>query len=183
MNSLIFEGPDGAGKSTLIRRVMQAVPVTRYVHHGTYRGIENVYRMYLQPMIDASAPPVPKTGYALVTDRSWLAEPIYGTVMRGGVNRIEPWHCDVLETIFANSGGVVVLCLPPVETCIENWNARRECEYPEEAEQISLLWYAYAAAAAKWIARGLRVVTYNYTADASNGVGIMDELAMLRREK
>lgn len=163
--AVIVEGPDGAGKTTLINTLTRFRPGDRFVHHDAYLGETHIAAQYLGPMLDAWQRKIARRAHTLVMDRSWLAEPIYGDVMRNGENRIATWQRRILERTFMGLGGVVVVCMPPVDSCIRAWRSRRHTEYPDSETRLRKIWDGYAAAIGHWHARGLAVVPYDYESD------------------
>lgn len=128
---LIVEGPDGAGKTTFIQKVVAHRP-SRVDHHGAYLRQARIAHHYMRSIFDAYR----RSTDIIVMDRSWLAEPIYGAVMRGGADRIAAWERRMLERVAYAAGAVVVLCLPELETCERAWKGRLEKEYPQKREQL-----------------------------------------------
>jgi hypothetical protein len=178
--SLILEGPDGGGKTTLLSKIREQFGVDTMVHHGAYIGDTNIAQYYMESLQTARRGIVTNKSFNFVMDRSWLAEPIYGTAMRGGENRIALGQQRVLEETFAGLGGLtgVVLCLPPLETCLANWAARREREYPDSEARLTLIYTQYLAAIEEWRSRKLFVYVYDYTIDPSAG----DLMKLLKKD-
>lgn len=141
MSVIIVEGPDGAGKSRLVER-MATLPGNRphdeFVthHHGAYLGETSIAKHYLASL---------HAGFVsnVVMDRSWLSEPIYGAVMRGGVNRISDDELSTLEEAAINSKAIVILCMPSFGSCLNAWRSRRESEYPSEEGKLFEIYELY----------------------------------------
>jgi cytidylate kinase len=137
----ILEGPDGSGKTTLAQALTRAVQ-GMLIHHGSYlkvspQDLADVYEVSMMPATH---------GYVdTVLDRSWLSEPIYGAVMRAGLNRLSPNTAGWLEGIAAACDGVVVLCLPPFEVCAKSFEGRPQEEYLKRTDQLRRVWDGYAA--------------------------------------
>lgn len=149
MSVMIIEGPDGAGKSMLIE-LMEALPGDRphdkfdLHHHGAYLGEPEIAHYYLRSLQAGVTTNV-------VMDRSWLAEPIYGAVMRGGVNRISNEQAVELQEAAINAQAIVVLCLPPFSLCLKAWRSRREKEYPSDEGKLFEIYELYRQHAfAEW---------------------------------
>lgn len=128
----ILEGPDGAGKTHLAREMH---PDACLAHHGPYPGEEDVWFRYLRSLV------IPEVRGM---DRSWISEPIYGEVMRGGEDRVHPWQRRMLERVALARRAAVVLCLPRWETVRANYLARKGEEYVDRVGGIRRVWRRYA---------------------------------------
>lgn len=119
----IFEGPDGSGKSTVAAK-FAASTGARLVHLGPFPRVgKSLGRLYVEAMLPAIL------GYQdVVLDRSWLSEPVYGTVFREGQDRLGPIGQRLLERLALRCGAVVVWCQPPLESIQENYRQRNQKE-------------------------------------------------------
>ena len=120
----IFEGPDGSGKSTAAA-AYAAMTQARLVHCGPFPAVGQDYlgRFYVEAMLPALL------GYqAVVLDRSWLSEPIYGAVFREGEDRLGVAGRRMLERVALRGGAVVVRCDPGLVTIEETYRARQTKE-------------------------------------------------------
>lgn len=151
MTLIILEGPDGSGKTTLANW-LAARKTMRIVKHGPYHGATS----QLLPAIYESS-----LGDQVVLDRSWLSEPIYGSVMRGGADRIGTPARRVLERAALEYDAIVVLTLPSYETCERTWKARPESEYLPSPEQLHAVYKLYD----QGLDTDLPLFYYNYTRD------------------
>jgi hypothetical protein len=148
---LIVEGPDGAGKTTLIsylRKQTNRWPWTNVIHHGAYVGETSgtIARHYLRSCYSALLRPDRLT----IMDRSWLAEPVYGAACRGGENRVLPFQRRALERVALGAGAVVVLVLPSFEACRKVWAGRLEREYLKKVDQLAEVYNGYSHAVDGW---------------------------------
>lgn len=162
MSLIIVEGPDGAGKSTLIEQLGKERIITKVHHHGAYLGEESILGHYLESINDALISP----NGDVVMDRSWIAEPIYGAVMRGGSCRITSEQRQMLERFAVfQCRAVAVLCLPPLEVCLTSWQKRLAREYPQKLEQMQNIYAGYEQWWSSLEAEDnlLPVVRYDYT--------------------
>lgn len=158
----IVEGPDGAGKTTLIEAWKKEANVT-VVHHGAYLNESAIAHLYMSSLRDAHG----AEGH-VVFDRSWLAEPIYGRAFRDGVDRIGPERARMLERCALALNAIVVMCLPPITRCVANWESRREREYLTRVEALHDVWAGYAQLLTEMRndRHALQVVRYDYTIHA-----------------
>lgn len=134
----IFEGPDGAGKSTAAKSFALATGA-RYVHFGPLQLVDKgLGRMYIEAMLPALL------GYQdVVFDRCWLSEIPYGVVFRGGKNRLPHAYVRMLERVAMRCQTVVVMCQPPRETVIANYKSRKGLEMLENEEQLTQVYDLY----------------------------------------
>lgn len=164
---VILEGPDGAGKSTLAARLVKDLDA-RYVHLGPLPGVsQGLARFYLEAMLPALL------GYQnVVMDRSWISEPIYGDVHRGGEDRVGPIYARMLERVALRCDPLLVLCLPDLPTCTANYRARKGQELLRHEEDLASVWRAYRqllhAQRSTW-ALALPTTVYDYAQEDSGG--------------
>lgn len=127
----IFEGPDGAGKSTLAQEYAQCTGA-KYIHHGPYKQVgDGLARMFVESMLPALL------GYQdVVLDRCWLSEPIYADAFRGGNDRVGMARARLLDRLALRCGAVVVKCLPPWAFVKETFNGRKAEEYLDDDAQL-----------------------------------------------
>lgn len=160
---IILEGPDGGGKTTLAHELHARFGV-HTTNHGPYKGERQIWRHYFESMLPAYS-----GERDVILDRCWIAEPIYGQVYRGGLNRIELWQLRILEYIAEQCDTTVILCMPPVTECIKNFNSRRAQEMLDNEAQLVSVYNGYQEAWAK-LAMHMSVVRYNYISDSLEGV-------------
>lgn len=129
---VIFEGPDGAGKTTLAREVARSIGAS-YVHHGVYADarpdqLARVYHLTMLPALYDVAP--------VVFDRSWLSESIYSEVFRGGYDRVQaPWR-RMLDRVRLTLPSLVVKMTLPFEAAWSTVSARPSVELAKRREQL-----------------------------------------------
>ena len=133
----IFEGPDGGGKTTIIKNYFQGHDV---VNHGPYEGIPVILPKYLKPMLKLRTFPIP-----MVYDRCWLAESIYGAVYRKGNDRLGSGGIRMLERVAYSVRAVVVLCMPEFHICQDAFNKRKFYgeEYLDNDNQLLQVYEGY----------------------------------------
>jgi thymidylate kinase len=132
---IIIEGPDGAGKTTLVDLLAGDYVVTK---HGSYPDEAQIWKRFFDSMLPAYSDKAD-----VLLDRSWISEPIYGAVYRHGLNRIEPWQKRLLEHITDKCETKIVWCLPPVEVCIDVFNSRKESEMLDDEFQLREVYSLY----------------------------------------
>jgi len=184
----IFEGPDGAGKSTIARAYAEQTGA-RYVHFGPLLHVTTgLMRMHAEAMLPAVL------GYQdVVFDRSWLSEYPYSTVFRGGRDRMGPVYTRMLERLALRCGGAVVLCLPEQSVAVDNYIRRRDAggEYLQKVEQLEKVYDIYTTLKASHrqqdprYRNSLPTVVYNYEDYHGESIGItagylVHQLEMMR---
>ncbi len=177
-NLLIVEGPDCAGKTTLINELMKKYQNPHMIHHNAYLNDTNatLWYNYLIPMVDAYNHNTIHSD--LIFDRSWIAEPIYGQVMRGGQDRIQVYQKRSLERIALSLGAVVVYCLPPVETCVGYFKDRMDIEYLNKIDQLKQVHFNYVNQSEQAQRSGLYGLVYDYTNESVDS--LIQRISMLR---
>ncbi len=159
MTLFYLEGPDASGKTTLINELMSDVDLL--IHNGVYSSTQeaimeydNQLFYYEQLMIDTSGE------FNFFLDRGFMAENIYGPVIRN--TKIEgPEYMRLLNKIISLQA-VLILCVPPLETCLKVWNGRREVEYIRNTSNFVKVWDMYNKLSPPL---GMRVYHYDYTKD------------------
>lgn len=173
MSLTIFEGPDGAGKTTLIaawqRRLEGKGQKTRVTAHGTYLGVRDLAPVYLEDCVRALS------GEAVLMDRSWLSEAVYGPIMRGE-NRIDVASRRMLERAALAASAVVVRCLPPFETCRKNYLARKHLEYLPNDHYLRAVYDMFTKQSCD-----LQSVIFDYTQEPSK-IAFTDVVEYTRRD-
>lgn len=131
---VIFEGPDGSGKTTLAREVADKTGAT-YIHAQAPER---------HPLVEYTAPLDPNEDYVL--DRWHWGEMVYGPLFRGesGLTTEQFW---AVEQYLDDLGAVVVLCNGPASDLASRI---RERGTDEEAPNLTEL--SRAATAFKRVA-------------------------------
>lgn len=160
MSLVIVEGPDCAGKTTLIGVLGQRLKVRGHQNHGAYLGESRISRRYIAALNAAIQCP----GDLILSDRSWLSEPIYGKAMRGGLNRLTERDEQMLTGAAWVARTVVVLCLPPYESCRTAWALRGD-DYVQREPQLREVYDLYAASVERWRATLPVVLVYDRSKD------------------
>lgn len=157
-NLFVVEGPDGAGKSTLVREIVRATGANP-VHLGPFKHVsEGLERLYTEAMLPAIE------GHAdVVMDRCWLSEKPYGTVFRNGLDRLGVAAVRSLERLALRARTVVIRALPPIEVAAMNFARRKgvrpESEMLNDTEQFAQVYDLYATK----FRTSLPVIDYDYT--------------------
>lgn len=153
----IFEGCDGSGKSTMAK-AFAGTTKALYVHLGIFPGVtQGLARFYQEAMLPAI------WGYRnVVLDRCWMSEPIYGSVMRGGADRVGPVHAHMLERVAWRCKTLVIKCAPPWEWIEGNYTRDTmgggKGEYVTNVDRMRHVYNLYST-----MPTSLPMVTYDYT--------------------
>lgn len=103
----IVEGPDGAGKTTLVNKIIKANPNAIKLHFSkpeTDAEAFNYWHTYYEAMKETEKSPV------TIFDRSWYSDMVYGPVMRGR-EEMRQENAELLElVVMALGGGVIIYC-------------------------------------------------------------------------
>lgn len=153
-NLTIYEGPDGSGKTTAAKSYAEATGAL-YIHHGPYQGEELIHEHYVRSMLFAAG-----GQRDVVMDRCWLSEPIYGAAFRDGQDRIGPGRARALERLAQCCAVVVVRCLPPWRTVVDNYVQRhgQGLEMLDKVEQLAEVYQGY-----QQLSTSLPMVDMDYT--------------------
>lgn len=155
---VIVEGPDGGGKSTLIRELAQqtGVPIAERASRSETGPIESLFNWYAA---DLALPPT-----ARIYDRHPLiSEPIYAPIARGVEPQTpfdDPEWLEINRRTMATRA-LLVVCLPPLWVVKTNVKRTTRGQMPGVEANIVKLWNAYDAVRRSWSAH--RVITYDYT--------------------
>ena len=157
---IIVEGPDGAGKSTLISRLQDDFPfpvAPRVVSKDTLSLVNLVH--WVDQNLDMGLTPT-------IYDRHRLiSEPIYGPVLR---QTMEPGFDD-MDWLFARQQELrslepfVIFCLPPIEHVVYNVNLGDDNKVVQE--HIRTIYWLYFHAASAW---GQPSWVWDYTKEHSH---------------
>lgn len=156
---VIVEGPDGAGKTTLIEQLKQGSRNAVYHHFGAPASDEEAFDYYktYAAAINSCTPDVLN-----IFDRSWYSDMVYGPVMRGRLEMSRE-HADMLAAmVVANGGGMVIYCTAPLKVLWSRCRTRGE-EYVTKYEQLKDIAERYADVMRNCV-RYLPVVRYDTSA-------------------
>jgi hypothetical protein len=137
---IVVEGPDGAGKTTLINKLveMTGLPVAPRVVSKDAEAMVDL-QAWVEDNVTQGFQPV-------IFDRHRLfSEPIYGPILR---ESFEPgfdnlcWFNEML-TKFYECKPVMIYCLPPFETVRRNTQADPDNRVVQDHHTIKQVWSMY----------------------------------------
>jgi hypothetical protein len=142
----IFEGPDGAGKTTVAQSeyFLGALKIP----HGPYMGPvfeESVYTLRKAFKVNTR----------IIFDRFYQGEDIYGPIFRGH-SKLSLAERLILDRMLLAHNTKIVLCLPPKAVAKANWDLSKDHQmFKDRYDQV---WESY-----KDMKTSLPCVTYDYT--------------------
>jgi len=111
-NFYIAEGPDGAGKTTLIEQLTAAHPGCHVQHFGkpeSAEEAENYWKTYLRFIKRY------EEKETVIFDRCWYSDMVYGPVMRN-TQEMTNEKMEILElAVKACGGGIIIYCTGKLE--------------------------------------------------------------------
>lgn len=155
----IVEGPDGAGKTTLVEQLRKSNYNAVVKHFGapqTPEEADNYYKVYASAINDK------RDDEVLIFDRSWYSDMVYGPVMRNRQEMTQE-HADMLSAmVVASGGGIIIYCTAPIKTLWARCQHRGET-YLQSQEQLQSISILYGKVMAENV-RFLPVVRYDTAA-------------------
>lgn len=164
---IVVEGPDGAGKSTLIQAIVErfGFPIA-----------PRVVSKDAEAMVDLKAwteSNVSQGFHTRVYDRHRLiSEPIYGSILR---SRFEPgfssvvWLNAMYTQFYMRCAPILIYCIPPYDTVREN--LKNDADNAVVAPKIRRIYAQYVAKAASDAAQvGAFVHDYTYEGSTENAL-------------
>ena len=155
----IIEGPDGAGKTTLVEQIKKSHMNAKVLHFGapqTPEEADNYYKVY------AAAINAMRDDEVLIFDRSWYSDMVYGPVMRSRQEMTQE-HADMLSAmVVARGGGIIIYCTAPIKVLWARCQRRGET-YLQNQAQLQAISVGYSRVMAENV-RFLPVVRYDTAA-------------------
>ena len=131
----IVEGPDGAGKTTLVEKLIKSNPNAIKLHFSKPATIEeafNYWRVYYNSLRATEKSPV------TIFDRSWYSDMVYGPIMRGREEMLQE-NAELLElVVMALGGGIILYCTGDPKVLWQRCQKRGEDHVPnfEKLKQL-----------------------------------------------
>jgi hypothetical protein len=139
---VIVEGPDGAGKTTLIGKLAADWPRMTIADRAVQSDGSRIPKLDQWVIESAnSAAARPKS----IHDRhAIISEPIYGTLVRHKLPGMfaQPWWVNVMMQRMAMHA-LLILCLPPLSHVRENVKGNEGDQMSGVVDNIDAVWHAY----------------------------------------
>jgi uracil-DNA glycosylase len=122
---IIVEGPDNAGKSTLIQQLLDLDGSLRLLHRDKFdpKKGETIGSSYLRVLVGGVDDRV--THANSICDRFLASEEIYGKLFRGG-SRLAPGERWAIRNLLLSYGAMVVHCDPGDRALRASWHEREQ---------------------------------------------------------
>lgn len=133
---LLVEGPDGAGKTTIINKLLHKFPETLYLHFSTPTDYRLQFNLYKNAIIENQYAPF------VIFDRCWYSDAVYGIVMRGREEITKQEIKELEQAIISCGGGLVAYVMSDTETMWNRCQARGE-DYIKSIEQLEKIVFRY----------------------------------------
>jgi thymidylate kinase len=143
---IIIEGPDGSGKTTLIRELLHTFqyPTIHVVQPRLPSVLQMIKLIYASPVI---------------FDRFHLSPVVYGKVLRDGPE-LSKDTVGILEDLLFKHGFVQIICLTRIETMLHN--NRKEAQVYETVKLVSVVEKLYEAYLVEAANTRLPTLIYDY---------------------
>ena len=137
---VVLEGPDGAGittfKDDLKKRLLGINPNFKIVdtHNGPYDTPDDAYLAFLNQLVAVEEDRHNQMIFFL--DRCHISERIYSEVFRE--TKIDDDRYESLDLRMRKLAPILILCLPPMEVAMTNWEDSKEEMFRDKLQYIQV---------------------------------------------
>jgi thymidylate kinase len=139
---IIVEGPDGAGKTTLINKLKEQFEndysSCEVVHFGKIDNPDEYFRIYLEAIMNQ----VDQCVSVSIFDRCWYSDRVYGPVMRNAEEMTFDQARNLDQHVIERGGGMIIYCDAPIDVLWSRCRERGESYITDvdQLEQIAMLY-------------------------------------------
>lgn len=172
MLPIIIEGPDGAGKTTLISHLRETFGLEQAPRFSTSLGgpVDDLIRRTWDDVLSWHQ----RTGAVIYDRHPLISELIYGPLVRGdvaaGFSGTTARY--LMQRLYREA--LIVLCLPPQDVVRANVHKDGEAQMPGVVQQIDTIWSLYRNLAVQWPTP--RLVQYDYTQEQDDQLNSLSRL-------
>lgn len=158
---IIVEGPDGAGKSTLIDQLGYERVSLKALYGGKGEGAQGNWAGSDEAPV-AYAKQILSAPSNIAFDRFHMSEQVYGPMLRGA-SGISDQEVHLLRRLLLARGVTTILCLPPLERTVVN--VSQEGRERPDYQTPAFLMEAYHRWSEEYDKTFADVVRYSYVSD------------------
>lgn len=169
---IIVEGPDGAGKSTLVKHLASTFGLQ--VGKRSTEDRDKLYEAVRYDTYTALGTSVIGAGPIRVWDRFFFSELIY-SVSTGRTCRFGQADTSFIGHVMEALRCPIFLCLPPIEAVLHNMAAEKH-QMPGVRENIQDIWYRYSMMLTNMLEYQpkLLIRRYDYTGETPDAIPISE---------
>lgn len=137
---IVVEGPDGAGKSTLVQKMIEAFGLEEFPTSEGDR--DNMYKHTIsRGYIGLEEMVSPSGNKTLVFDRWYFSELVYGPLWRDGYCAFTPTQQKHFDQVIRAVQPPIIFCLPELSTVKKNVEASHQLD--KVSETIEKIYWKY----------------------------------------
>lgn len=164
MGIVVVEGPDGSGKSTLIKALQRTTKRYYWTARSSGRPLS---RQNLLDAVDLLYE-LALTPISIVLDRCFLiSDPIYGPTLRRSSSVIDEYGTEGVRGLLLGRIERIIYCRPPLKAILDGVKA--EDQLPGVLDRIEALVMLYDIHMKQFIEWGIEVIPYDWSFGQAKG--------------